>query len=1827
MIHCKSGRRPKRKPPFRLSRWALCVLLCHAGPSRSSDLDLTSFLLRDQQFEVGFPARTDSYYRAMMSTSLTGLAWPVIEIALGSNTAQSISVELPTLPLLFVRVDEIARSTPLDSDSDGLDDLYELSHAALLDPLNPDDAGADADGDNLTALREKTLGTDPGNPDTDGDTMPDGWEANHNLNPLADDAEDDPDDDELDNLGEYEANTDPHNRDTDSDGLTDGWEEEHEFNPLSDGGIAQGLAVRWTLDEGSGGSVRFKTLATPWTGVLRYMVASNWVDGLGGKALWFDGINDYVSVSQADGLIVTGAPFTVMATVWRDAGGTNPYPTVISDGKFITGFMWPGFILQYQQAANSLIGFVGNSNVTTYGLALNNWSPSMDGRWVNVALTHDGTRARLFVDGAQKDSFAAAFHPAGNLELRIGGGHANAADAYWKGRIDDVRIYRAALGSNELGQVNDWIGDADGDGLTNGEEYEAGTDPRAADSDGDHLTDYEELRTHGTDPLQADSDGDGMPDDWELANQQNPLSNDPSLDPDTDGLTNLQEYQAGTDPRDADTDDDGLSDGDELTVHLTNPLQADTDSDGLPDGWEIGHGTNANAHDAADDPDSDGLTNLQEYGRGTEPQQADTDADGMPDGWEVNQYFNPLVANGSTDADSDGLTNLQEYQAGTDPRDADTDDDGLSDYQEAAIHHTNPLDPDTDDDTLPDAWEAGTGLDPLSDAGLNGADGDPDSDTLTNLQEYLLGTHPMNNDTDSDNLTDSAELNLHGTDPRVADTDSDGLPDGWELQYGFNPLSGIEAREQLACWLKFDEASGTTLVNSASAEWRATARGMPGSSRTNGVRGGALVFDGLDDYVAIVQTNLPIVGGPGFTIAAWVWYDPAQPKDFATVCSDSRWVGDKWPGFLVRADKTSRRFSGLVGNSTDASREVGLAEWPDRYAGRWTHVALVQDNGLTRLLINGCIVGEQSNRFESAARPEVWLGQGHVSSTNSGWKGRLDEVRIYTTALSTEDIHALFEAEADANGDGISNLEAARAGLDPRSPTASPAVEGALDITFVPGAWTTNDPLQYLAFFDDPNPSHEIHLFVERDTLEFTMYDAGGARHSIRHRDLLGGGHLWLHQTNRITASWRGFNSGADTLEMRLFLNGVERNLTLGTRVNNPRLTMYNWEQGDGYYQAAYIRGEWSAAVPSNRVWFGSRESGAHPLNATIVRGRLHTDAFGMVSTNPTPSFSEIDKTAPAAGRPQALLQSITRPGDIGDYIGPEEMTVLIRRYKQVADAVECEMAWLGEGDQSPSTWDILEDNIRTTIEVGNQEGLDVALSSWFHFDSKICRKYTNSIPQWAERIQIIPEGDVGRAVLAPVNWMHDGKYMATTFDVGDRATVSNFLAAWRQDLSMYSDYSYFLFNEDSLQWVGDPYTDSPTYSSNALAWFREYTTAKYGPAYASIRFPISPIPVRAPDETNPPSYSRVTLDDSVTNRLELSIDPDLWAKWWEWRYVVFAHLMEGYTRQLAELNSGNYRWKGSIYLASPSVGWALNSGVDLRLLARIPHLDWIVMENTRTYSYGTSPSRTEDEIRLQLQYVKDLASTNLGFGSYVMAQAYPYPTVTNGVTNFTYNITWLTQDVAHAASTSFNAQIVVPYSASVLVNRPGFTSEFQHATYVPEVAEAWLRERFLRLWTPISSLYPNGGTATYASVFFSWSYIDQSQGYEWQLSTSPDFAVTNVEAQAYSSYHGWSILSDPMPTGQALYWRVRSVFHVYRYSDEGAVTGTNVYYGAWSSDTNAPLYLQDDDLDGLPDAWEMYYFNSLIWEGDDDPDGDLVPNSEEYLDSTYPGGSGSIGP
>src|SRR5262249_31424948 len=121
----------------------------------------------------------------------------------------------------------------------------------------------------------------------------------------------------------------------------------------------------------------------------------------------------------------------------------------------------------------------------------------------------------------------------------------------------------------------------------------------------------------------------------------------------------------------------------------------------------------------------------------------DSDASGIPDWYEMKYALQPgSAALAAADSDSDGLSNLQEYQRGTDPHVADTDGDGLNDGQEVAFN-TNPVNADSDGDGLSDFAELNSSIP------TNPLLGDSDGDGVSDKNEVRLGTDATYNPSNS----------------------------------------------------------------------------------------------------------------------------------------------------------------------------------------------------------------------------------------------------------------------------------------------------------------------------------------------------------------------------------------------------------------------------------------------------------------------------------------------------------------------------------------------------------------------------------------------------------------------------------------------------------------------------------------------------------------------------------------------------------------------------------------------------------------------------------------------------------------------------------------------------------------------------------------------------------------------------------------------------------------------------------------------------------------------------------------------------------------------
>ncbi|WP_029176610.1 Rib/alpha-like domain-containing protein, partial [Streptococcus suis] len=231
--------------------------------------------------------------------------------------------------------------------------------------------------------------------------------------------------------------------------------------------------------------------------------------------------------------------------------------------------------------------------------------------------------------------------------------------------------------------------DTDGDGISDRQETENGTDPSKVDSDNDGFSDKEEVE-RGTDPTKADS---------------KPASSE--TDTDGDGISNEDEVARGTDPNKSDTDGDGFSDQEEITAG-SNPTKADStpanvdkDGDGFTDTEEAAAGTDANnpastpaGQDSADrlnpgltEPvevkNPDKLTDAEKES----VKKAVEDSNDLPEGTEVTVSDNGTVTVTYPDKSTDTIQPAETVKVAK-----DTDKDGFTDTEEATAG-TSATDP------------------------------------------------------------------------------------------------------------------------------------------------------------------------------------------------------------------------------------------------------------------------------------------------------------------------------------------------------------------------------------------------------------------------------------------------------------------------------------------------------------------------------------------------------------------------------------------------------------------------------------------------------------------------------------------------------------------------------------------------------------------------------------------------------------------------------------------------------------------------------------------------------------------------------------------------------------------------------------------------------------------------------------------------------------------------------------------------------------------------------------------------------------------------------
>jgi subtilisin-like proprotein convertase family protein len=324
-----------------------------------------------------------------------------------------------------------------DADGDGLSDDYEVQTGS--DPLNQH-----SDTDGLNDYEEAVLGSNPNRDDSDGDGLNDkeerdGWEFVYDF-------------DENENPISVWVTSDPTTIDGDGDEFTDYMEKAFGFHPraVSDPNLltfesevyeraAPRLLLRFEETDGAVAFADDSGYQNPGECQGESCPVAGH-SGMHGRALHFDGLDDYVRANSAVEGLDSGA---LSFGAWARPEGAAGDSTLLA---FHTQAGGDRGALGYQPAAGRFYYYDGQVGYVQSTAA---FAP---GQWHHVVVVIEASGAgTLYVDGSPAATFVTSVRPdpAGQFSVGQEWDGATPSD-FWAGRIDEVLVYNRALSQTEV---------------------------------------------------------------------------------------------------------------------------------------------------------------------------------------------------------------------------------------------------------------------------------------------------------------------------------------------------------------------------------------------------------------------------------------------------------------------------------------------------------------------------------------------------------------------------------------------------------------------------------------------------------------------------------------------------------------------------------------------------------------------------------------------------------------------------------------------------------------------------------------------------------------------------------------------------------------------------------------------------------------------------------------------------------------------------------------------------------------------------------------------------------------------------------------------------------------------------------------------------------------------------------------------------------------------------------------------------------------------------------------------------------------------------------
>jgi len=218
----------------------------------------------------------------------------------------------------------------------------------------------------------------------------------------------------------------------------------------------------------------------------------------------------------------------------------------------------------------------------------------------------------------------------------------------------------------------------------------------------------------------------------------------------------------------------------------------------------------------------------------------------------------------------------------------------------------------------------------------------------------------------------------------------------------------------LTGWYKLNETSGNSTTDSSTNSNTGTLYNFDLTKCwVQGKINNGLDFDGVDSYVSLGNgTTISNIGGNSFTITAWVKLvtNVTTSASYDIISNNGGTTQGTYIFTLIDSgDNDTVLARGTIYTSGGAQTVTGSTKLND---SAWHHIAFVLNTSGTGLVIY--VDGAKDNTGTvtysgtlAALTANVYLGERSAGTTNN-FRGTMDDVRIYNTALTSTEITTLY---------------------------------------------------------------------------------------------------------------------------------------------------------------------------------------------------------------------------------------------------------------------------------------------------------------------------------------------------------------------------------------------------------------------------------------------------------------------------------------------------------------------------------------------------------------------------------------------------------------------------------------------------------------------------------------------------------------------------------------------------------------------------------------------------------------------------------------------------